>query len=113
MSWATKPPYGLEIASDSMSPEQSCAIHVRNMKRLMDLRQQARLALGEQLAALKNSEAWRADPAACKCRTWEQFVCTMQWPSPFENSASLTPKGAEKLIDGFKDHLLRQHLEVA
>lgn len=103
-------PYGLQGVSEDMQPEQRCSIGESNIQRLLDLRKQALLAMGEELASLKNSGDWRSHPDAGKCRTWEQFICTMQWRSPFDNASQLTPKGAEKLIDGFKDHLLAQHL---
>lgn len=105
-------PYGLQPVTDDMTPDERCAIGVGNMQRLIDMGAQARLALGEELAALKSSGDWRADPEAGKCRTWDQYVCTMQWPAPVGSTArNMTPKDAERLISGFKDHLLREHLK--
>jgi len=109
----TSLPYGLEPVPEDLPLEERCSIGVRNIQRLQDLNRQVRLLLGRELAFLKNGETWRNHPKARRCRTWEQFVCSMEWPSPFSNSATLTPKGAERLMDGLKEELLLQHLEEA
>jgi hypothetical protein len=47
------PPLGLQSVSDSMAPEQRCAIREQNIELLLDLEWRSNLLFGAELSALK------------------------------------------------------------
>ena len=71
------PPLGLQSTSADMSPEQRCAIGIRNIELLCDLDWRGRLLLGSELSSMKWSgdftrdEVWRPDEQA---RSWTEWL---------------------------------------
>jgi hypothetical protein len=51
------PPIGLQAVSDSMAPEQRCAIGVSNIELLLDMEWRSNLLLGAELSRMK----WSGD----------------------------------------------------
>ncbi len=71
------PPLGLQSVSDSMAPEQRCAIGVQNIELLLDLEWRSNLLLGAELSRMKWSgdftrdTVWTADDNA---RGWPDWL---------------------------------------
>jgi len=71
------PPLGLQSVSDSMAPEQRCAIGVQNIELLLDLEWRSNLLLGVELGRMKwngdftRDTVWAADD---KARAWTDWL---------------------------------------
>jgi len=71
------PPLGLQSVSDSMAPEQRCAIGVQNIELLLDLEWRSNLLLGDELRRMKwngdftRDTVWTSDD---KARGWPDWL---------------------------------------
>lgn len=71
------PPLGLQAVSDTMAPEQRCAISVQNIELLLDLEWRSNLLLGGELSRMKWSgdftrdTVWTTDD---KARGWTDWL---------------------------------------
>jgi hypothetical protein len=94
------PLLGLQTVSDSMTPEQRCAIREQNIELLLDLEWRSNLLLGVELSALKysgdytRSSVWSAED---KARGWVEFIARRQFDSKKEGKF-LSHQTAHELI---------------
>jgi len=71
------PPLGLQSFSDSMAPEQRCAIGVQNIELLLDLEWRSNLLLGGELSRMKWSGDFTRDTVwsdVDKARGWPDWL---------------------------------------
>jgi hypothetical protein len=94
------PPLGLQAVSDSMAPEQRCAIREQNIELLLDLEWRSNLLLGAELSAQKysgdftRSSIWTADD---KARGWPEYIRRREFSSKKEGKF-LSRQTANELI---------------
>jgi hypothetical protein len=94
------PPLGLQAVSDSMAPEQRCAIREQNIELLLDLEWRSNLLLGAELSAQKysgdftRSRIWTADD---KARGWPEYIRRREFSSKKEGKF-LSRQTANELI---------------
>jgi hypothetical protein len=94
------PPLGLQSVSDSMAPEQRCAIREQNIELLLDLEWRSNLLLGAELSAQKysgdftRSRVWTPDD---KARGWPEYIRRREFSSKKEGKF-LSRSTADELI---------------